>query len=137
MYKLPKQSRSFYTKTDTEPYIGVIEKENNYYVISELAENLGEAKQRLVTLFKKEEVRGTIKIYKAKFRTRSKIIDFHNEQFEDGDRPLFKKMRENVPKFLRRNCVSIGVAYLAPLPPPCLTRNNTDKFIENIEFRRS
>lgn len=135
MYKLPKQPRSFYTKTATEPYIGVIEKENNYYVISELAENLVEAKQRLAILFKEQGVRGAINIYKAKSRTLSKIIDFHNEQFEEGDRPLFKEMRENVPKFLKRNCVNVGVTFLAPFPPPEGTI--TDKFVENVEFRRS
>lgn len=133
MYKISKQLQS--SKIIMEPYIGVIETEDNYYIISELAENLIEARQRLTTFFKKEGARGTINIYKAKSRTLSKIIDFHKEQFEDGDRPLFKEMREDVPKFLKKNCVNVGVTFLAPFPPP--EEAITDKFIENVEFRRS
>ena len=135
MYKISKQLQSSNSKIIMEPYIGVIETEDNYYIISELAENLAEAKQRLAIFFKREKVRGVINIYKAKPKALSKIIDFHREQFRDDNRPLFNEMRDDVLKFLKKNCINVGVTFLAPFPPP--EGAITDKFIEKVELRRS
>lgn len=139
MYKISKQS----SKNGREPYIGVLETEDNYFMISELSDDLADAKIRLPLKFKREGKYGVIYIYKAKSKSLSKILDLHSEQFNDSYIPTLKEMEKDINKFLRKYCENVGVAYLAPPPPPVLQKaaaikeTLTDRFIENIEFLRS
>ena len=60
-------------------------------------------------------------------------------QYEDYYRPVLEEMEEDVKKFLKKYCENVGATYLAPPPLSVSNRSTviTDKFIENVEFRRS
>lgn len=132
MYKISKQPK----KVSFEPYIGVIETEDNYFIIIELSNDLVDAKTRLTLKFKQEGKCGKIDIYKPKPKSLLKIFYLNDEQYEDCYQPVFEEMKGDVKKFLKKYCESVGVTFLAPFfPPP--EGVITDKFIENIEFRRS